>query len=170
MVDFFSKLLDANFMPHGHCFLWRPEIVWLHVGSDTLIAASYFLIPFALIRLARKRKDLAFHWMFLLFGAFILACGATHVMSIWTLWIPMYRLEGVIKGVTALASVPTALLLVRLIPQAIALPNPSQLRDANLALEKEIADRKTAEGRVTSLNEELESHVAQRTMERDVTA
>ena len=145
VLEFFSKLLDANFMPHGHCFFWRPEIVWLHVVSDALIAASYFLIPFALVRLARKREDLAFHWMFLLFGVFILACGTTHVMSIWTLWIPMYRLEGVVKGVTALASVPTALLLVRLLPQMIAFPSPSQLRSANLALENEIIERKAAE-------------------------
>ena len=160
MFGFFSKLFEAKFMPHGHCFLWRPDILWLHVVADGLTAASYFLIPLALIQLARKRKDLAFHWMFLLFGAFILACGTTHLMAIWTLWIPMYRLEGVIKGVTALASVPTALLLVRLLPQALALPSPTQLRNMNLALEREIGDRKAAEDRVTALNAELESRVA----------
>ncbi len=163
VLDFFSKLFDANFMPHGHCFFWRPEIVWLHVVSDGLIAVSYFLIPFALVQLARKREDLAFHWMFLLFGAFILACGATHVMAIWTLWIPMYRLEGVIKAATAVASVPTAFLLIRLLPYAIALPSPAQLRSVNLELQNEIGERKAAEERVRSLNEVLEDRVAERT-------
>ena len=152
-------------MPHGHCFFWLPEILWLHVVSDGLIAGSYFLMPFALIQLARKRRDLAFHWMFFLFGAFILACGATHVMSIWTLWIPMYRLEGVIKAATALVSVPTAILLIRLLPHAIALPSPAQLRSVNLELQNEISERKAAEERVRSLNEMLEDRVAQRTKE-----
>jgi len=165
VLDFFSKLFDARFMPHGHCFFWLPEILWLHVVSDGLIAGSYFLMPFALIQLARKRRDLAFHWMFFLFGAFILACGATHVMSIWTLWIPMYRLEGVIKAATALVSVPTAILLIRLLPHAIALPSPAQLRSVNLELQNEISERKAAEERVRSLNEMLEDRVAQRTKE-----
>ena len=165
MFDFFSKLLDANFMPHGHCFFWRPDILWLHVISDGLTAASYFVIPFGLLRLWRKREDLDFHWMFLLFGAFILACGTTHAMSIWTLWTPMYRLEGVIKAATAFASVPTALLLVRLLPQLIALPSPAQLALVNQALQEQIAERIAAEDRVKSLNEVLEIRVAQRTKE-----
>ena len=113
MIEFFSRLLVSSFMPHGHCFFWRPEIVWLHVVSDGLTAAAYFLIPFAL------------------FGLFILACGTSHVMSIFTLWIPVYRLEGVIKALTAFASVPTALLMIRLLPQAVALPSPGQLEEVN---------------------------------------
>jgi hypothetical protein len=32
----FDWLQPANFMPHGHCYLWRPDVLWLHVGSDTL--------------------------------------------------------------------------------------------------------------------------------------
>lgn len=22
------------FMPHGQCFLWQPDVLWLNVGSD----------------------------------------------------------------------------------------------------------------------------------------
>ena len=44
----FDWLRPANFMPHGHCYLWRPDVLWLHVGSDTLIALSYYAIPVAL--------------------------------------------------------------------------------------------------------------------------
>ena len=111
MFDFFLKLFDSEFMPHGHCYYWRPEIVGLHVAADALTAAAYFVIPLALIQLVRKRKDLAFHWMFVLFGIFILACGTTHLMAIVTLWHPVYRLDGFVKAITALASVPTAILL-----------------------------------------------------------
>ena len=163
MVEFFRTILDANFMPHGHCYFWRPEIVWLHVTSDALTALAYFIIPFVLVHLVRQRRDLVFNWMFMLFGLFILACGATHLMSILTLWHPVYRLEGVVKAITALASVPTAFLLLRLVPQAVALPSPRELREANQALELEVVERKAAEERVRILNAELEQRVAERT-------
>lgn len=165
MLDFFRKLLAVDFMPHGHCYFWRPEIVWLHVTSDALIAAAYFVIPFVLIHLIRRRRDLVFDWMFMLFGVFILACGATHLMSIWTLWHPVYRLDGLIKAITAFASVPTAFLLVRLVPQAIQLPSPAQLRTVNRALESQVVERAAAEERVRELNVSLERRVAERTHE-----
>lgn len=163
MLEFFRKLFATDFIPHGHCYLWRPEIVWLHAVSDGLTALAYFIIPLALVHLVRKRRGLAFDWMFVLFGVFILACGATHLMSIVTLWHPVYRLDGVIKAVTALASVPTAFLLLRLVPQAIAIPSPEQLRNANRALEREVADRRVAEERIRVLNFDLESRVTERT-------
>ena len=75
-----------------------------------------------------KRKDLQFDWMFVCFAVFIVACGATHLMEIWTIWEPVYWLSGAIKAITALASVPTAILLVRLIPQALRIPSPAALR------------------------------------------
>jgi ribulose-5-phosphate 4-epimerase/fuculose-1-phosphate aldolase len=90
--EFLGKLFSSDFMPHGACYLWRPEIVWLHATSDTLIALSYYLIPLVLIYFVRKRTDLPFNWIFVRFGVFILACGTTHVMEVWTLWQPMYRL------------------------------------------------------------------------------
>ena len=70
-------------MPHGHCYLWRPGVVWLHVTSDALITLAYYSIPITLFYFVRKRKDLEFHWMFVCFAVFILACGSTHLMEIW---------------------------------------------------------------------------------------
>jgi len=149
MLQFFHRLFEADFMPHGYCFGWKPDILWLHVTSDALIALSYFLIPFTLIYLVRARRDLDFGWMAALFGLFILSCGATHLLGIVTLWHPVYRLEGVVKAVTALASLPTAILLMWLTPQAIALPSPRQLRAAN--------------DEILRLNRALERRVEQRT-------
>ena len=93
---------DAGLSPHGFCLLWRPELIWLHVTSDAIIALSYYSIPLALTYFVLKRRDLIFGWMFWLFGAFILACGTTHVFEILTLWYPLYGVEGAIKFVTAL--------------------------------------------------------------------
>src|SRR5882724_12735178 len=131
MREFLIRLLSSDFMPHGHCYLWKPEIVWLHAISDGTITLAYYLIPLALLYFVRKRKDLPFNWIFLMFGIFIFGCGTTHLMEVWTLWHGTYRLAGVIKAITALASVATALLLFQLLPEMIALPSPAQLRDAN---------------------------------------
>src|SRR3984885_13329278 len=141
MNEFLRKLFSSDFMPHGHCYLWKPEIVWLHAISDGAIALSYLFIPLALVYFVRKRRDLPFHWVFFMFGVFILGCGATHAMEIWTLWHGTYRLAGVIKAITAGASIATAAALVPMIPRALLLPSPSQLRAANLGLEREIAER-----------------------------
>lgn len=118
---------NDGFMPHGHCYLWNPGLVRLHLVSDALIGLSYTSIPFTLAYFVRKRRDLPFSWMFLCFGIFIISCGATHYMEIWTLWEPVYWLSGLVKAVTAASSMVTAVLLIRLIPHALALPSPSQL-------------------------------------------
>lgn len=83
--------------------------------------------------------------MFLLFGAFIVACGATHVMEVWNLWHAQYWLAGVLKAVTAIVSAATAILLARLVPQALKLPDIRQWAQANAALESEIHERRELE-------------------------
>src|SRR6201992_4454595 len=128
-MQYFRTLFSSRpYMPHGYCFLWNPGLIGLHVISDLLIALSYLSIPFTLGYFVRKRRDLPFHWMFVCFGLFILACGATHAMEVWTLWHADYWLSGAIKAFTALVSVPTAILLVRVIPQALSLPSPEAMR------------------------------------------
>ncbi len=114
-MDFFRQLfLSGDFQPHGFCYRWNSGLVWLNVLSDALIALAYFTIPFTLLWFIRKRRDLPFSWMFALFGVFIIACGMTHVMEVWNLWHAQYWLAGIIKTITALASILTAILLVQL--------------------------------------------------------
>jgi signal transduction histidine kinase/ActR/RegA family two-component response regulator len=166
MTDTIRRLLsEGNFMPHGMCYLWQPGVLGLHIVSDALITLAYFCISFALAYFVHKRKDLQFHWMFTCFAVFIVACGATHLLEIWVIWYPTYWLSGSIKALTALASLPTAILLLRLIPQALQLPSPSALRIANMDLEREVAVRKRAEADTRELNERLEARVAERTRE-----
>lgn len=138
LKNFFTE----NFIAHGHCYLWKPELVWLHAGSDFLIGLSYYSIPLLLIYFIRRRHDVPFQGIFLLFSAFILSCGTGHLLEIWTLWHPYYWISGLMKATTALVSLYTVLELVPLIPKALALPSSAQLETANLALEKEIAEHK----------------------------
>ncbi|MES1022460.1 ATP-binding protein [Gloeocapsa sp. BRSZ] len=163
LSGFAQQTMVEAFIPHGHCYLWKPELVGLHIVSDSLIALAYYSIPLTLIYFVRQRKDLPFNWIFLLFGAFIVACGTTHLMGIWTLWHPHYWLSGTIKLVTAVVSVYTAALLVPLVPQALALPSPAQLEAANLELRNQIAERERAESQIRTLNLELEQRVSDRT-------
>jgi PAS domain S-box-containing protein len=122
MMGFFKQFFSSDgFMPHGMCYQWDPVVIWLHVISDSLITVAYFSIPISLVYFVRKRKDLQFSWIFLCFAVFIIACGTTHLMEIWNIWHPLYWLSGGIKAVTAASSIITAILLVRLIPQALSL-------------------------------------------------
>jgi hypothetical protein len=97
-----------------------PEVLWLHVMSD-----AYFSIPFALAYFVKGRTDPGFKSAFVMFGIFIMMCGFTHVMGIVTIWAPVYWAEGVIKAVTAFASLATAAALWPLIPKALTIPSPS---------------------------------------------
>jgi len=145
VLEFWKRLFDSDFIPHGHCYLWQPGVVWLHAISDSLIAVAYYSIPLLLVHLVRKRKDLAFNWIFLMFGAFILACGTTHIMQVWTLWHGTYRLEGVLKAVTAALSIATAICLVFLMPRALALGSPAEIDATNQRLQVEVRTRQRAE-------------------------
>ncbi|WP_445628664.1 EAL domain-containing protein [Nostoc sp. DSM 114167] len=146
MLEFWKSLLAyKQFIPHGHCYLWKPELVGLHILSDSLIALAYYSIPITLFYLVRKRQDLPFNWIFLLFAIFIVTCGTTHLMNIWTLWYPTYWLSGCIKAITAVVSLYTASELIPLIPKALAFPSSAQLEAANQELEQEISEHKQAE-------------------------
>ena len=146
MIELLRDLFASDcFMPHGHCYLWNSKIIMLHLVSDALIGLAYTSIPFTLVYFVRRRRDLPFSWMFLLFGLFIISCGATHYMEIWTLWNSTYWLAGGIKAITALASVSTAVLLVRLVPHALELPSPDNLRKAKEELEKTVTQLAAAQ-------------------------
>src|SRR5258707_8029785 len=164
MTSFLSWLLSPqDYMPHGMCFLWQPELIALHVVSDSLIALAYYSIPIALIYFVSKRTDLAFPSIFVLTGLFILACGTTHIMGVWTLWFPRYRLDGGIKAATALLSVGAAAAIWKVMPLALALPSTAQLERANELLGTEIHQRQRAEAALREANAELERRVAART-------
>ncbi len=166
MHDFIVNLFSAgSFIPHGHCYLWKPGLVWLHIISDGIIALAYYSIPLTLFYFVRKRQDLPFSWIFLLFAAFIVFCGTTHIAEIWTLWHPTYWLSGILKGATAIVSLFTAIELVPLVPQALALPSPLQLKQANKALYSQIEERLAVENQLRRLQEELEQRVEARTAE-----
>lgn len=174
VVALTDPLRRDGLMPHGHCYLWRPALVWLHVVSDALIGASYVAISATLAYIVyRARRDVPFGWMLLAFGLFIITCGMTHFMEVWTLWTPVYWLSADVKVVTAGASVVTALALPPLVPRALALIEASKgvdqhgrmLEKANRELSAQIAERERTEAELCGVRSDLERRVDERTAE-----
>ncbi|MBX3438663.1 MAG: hypothetical protein KF861_14310, partial [Planctomycetaceae bacterium] len=119
----------SRYPPRWQCGQWSPAIGWLHIASDVAIWAAYVAIPIALVYFALKRGVLPFKRMFLLFGAFIICCGTTHLMDAIIFWWPAYGLLGVMKLITAIVSVATAIVLIAVIPQALALRTSTQMEE-----------------------------------------
>ncbi len=145
MLDYLDKMLNVQGLPpHGFCLLWDPTLIWTHVVADLLIGLSYFSIPIVLAVFVMRRGDVQFRWAVWMFAAFIMACGATHLFAIYTLWMPAYGVQGLIKGITAVVSVGTAVALWPLLPRAVALPSPAQLALANDTLNRRMEERDLA--------------------------
>jgi signal transduction histidine kinase len=124
----------SGLTPHGFCLLWEPGLIWTYALSDIGIGVAYSTIPLALAVFVRRRRDLVFRPLFWLFAAFIMLCGLSHWLDVLTLWVPAYGLEAIVKALTASVSLVTAVGLWWLMPRALALPSPAQLREANEAL------------------------------------
>jgi PAS domain S-box-containing protein len=148
-----NVLFIGNYIPHGHCYLWQQELVALHIISDSIIALSYYSIPLSLIYFIAQRKDLPFRNIFWLFAAFIISCGTTHLMEVWTVWHPVYWVSGCLKMITAAISAYTAFALVPLVPQALTLLSPTQLGMIDRILQQEIIERRETEARYQTLTE-----------------
>jgi PAS domain S-box-containing protein len=161
--SFVGRLFSTDgFMPHGMCYQWQPGVLLLHVISDGFISIAYFLISGTLLYFAYRRIDLRHKWIFLCFAIFIIACGFTHAMEVWTIWHPSYWISGGVKLITALASVSTAILLIAYFPSALRLPSPSAIQAARLDIEREVIERVRAEEARRRLDGMLENSVADR--------
>ena len=145
MLETCKKILATQFMPHGHCYFWKPEILWPMVLGDAFTVLAYFTIPFLLILYIRKRKDIQFGLIFQAFAAFIFFCGMVHLMEIINVWEPYYRITAFFKVGTALVSVATVAMLIMAFPEALKIPSLAKVEEANRMLEVEVNQREESE-------------------------
>lgn len=144
---------SSYFMPHGHCYLWIPSLLWLHVLSDLLIGIAYVGISLLLCLLVRRIR-LPFSPVFIAFGLFIGLCGVTHFVSVWTVWNPDYLLAGLIKAATAAASVATAIGLLYVRPKVEEVVHAARLsEERRIRLESTNAELETLYKKVKELDE-----------------
>ncbi|ASP46529.1 sensor histidine kinase [Cognaticolwellia beringensis] len=160
-----KTLFSNEFMPHGMCYMWRPELLWLHVISDALIFLSYTSIPITLVYILRMRKDLIFSNVMALFGAFVLLCGLTHLLAVWNVWNGTYWLSGGMKAMAAIVSVATAYMLWKLVPTLKNIPTVEKLKievEKREAAEKKLQEKASIlaieSKRLNDLNDELEAY------------
>jgi signal transduction histidine kinase len=150
MGTFLSGLFDtSDFVPRRLCGHWTPGLIRLHNIADAMIWLAYVAIPIILVSFARRRRDLPFPWMFGLFGAFIIGCGFTHFMEVVVFYTPVYRLAGLLKLATGIVSWATVLALIPVVPRALALVGPEELR-------REIEERKRVESQLRDLTARLQ--------------
>ena len=134
MFEWISNLFTSSgFMPHGYCLSWNPQILWTLVISNLLIGLAYYSIPVTLLYFLRRQKNLKFNWIFMMFGAFIFACGTGHFLNILDIWKPAYQFDALLMALTALISVATAAALWPLVPKASALLDEHAAANRQLA-------------------------------------
>lgn len=154
-----SKLTE-----HGAGLLWKPELIWLNVVSDALVAVAFFTTAFVLaFFLWRRHRELMFRGVFLIFAIFVAVSGVTRLLSIYTIWVPAYQIEALVKVLLALISIPVTAALLLALPRILVLPTRIQLANAYAALEEEVRQRREAEAMVKRFEEKeaTESKVRQ---------
>lgn len=129
-MGFFRNLFDtSNFPPRWSCGNWTPVHGWTHIIADTVIFLAYAAIPVSLAVVVTRRRDLPQAPIWILFALFIFACGFTHLVEASIFWLPWYRFSALMKVVTALVSVATAVVLARALPTILSLPGIQRLNE-----------------------------------------
>jgi len=171
MWQWLERIFGLGFMPHGHCYLWSPAMVWTQVLANLLIGVAYAAIATTLAILVRQIRNIPFAWVYLAFGTFILSCGLTHFFDIITVWHPIYWADAGVRVLTAAASVATAVLIVPMVPKVVTFAEAArlsidrgvQLEAAHLELEKahaQLAEReREAQRRASTSQEQFRSLV-----------
>lgn len=131
--------MNEHFMPHGHCFMWTPEVLWPWVVGNMLTAACYAVIPFLIYLLWKRRPDLVPTWVALSFGSFILFCGLGHVVKTVTIWNPIYTQAAILDLVTGLVSIPAAVGLLQALRNVSGMLTAGQHEQAMSDLEDRLS-------------------------------
>lgn len=156
-MEFLLKLFDpTGFPPRWKCGVWSAELGWLHILSDLGVWSAYMAIPITLAYFVSKKKDLPFRRIFMLFTAFILACGSTHLLEAVIFWWPAYRLAGLFKLTTAIISWVTVGALIQVLPKMLSMRTPHELQ-------REVDARKRAEEELMAINVDLANRISAKT-------
>lgn len=159
LAHFFGHLFDSSsWPPRWHCGVWTDFHGWVYIISNLLIWSAYFAIPIVIVKFVVQKANTQFTKLYLLFAAFILACGLTHLLDAVAFWVPMYRFNALVLFVTAIISWITVYNLIKLMPVAFSLKTQKEF-------EFEIEQKNHAENEVRKLNTQLEDMVASRTAE-----
>lgn len=150
--EFFRNLFSTGeWPPRWKCGYWSHFHGWLYIVSELMIWTAYFLIPLIILNyISKKKAALKFNKAYIYFAAFILLCGATHFLDALMFWVPMYRLNALLRMATAIVSLLTVYHLIKILPEAFR-------QKTNVELEREIQKRLEAERKLEEANKGLEA-------------
>lgn len=100
----------TNFMPHGHCYFWQPEILWPMFAGEAMHVIAYFALAGMLFFMCTRDLGRVSSWMppfFFLFGCFIFTCGMGHAVNLVTIWKPLYGFQAWWSVLSGLVSMLT---------------------------------------------------------------
>ncbi|AKD58491.1 sensor histidine kinase [Spirosoma radiotolerans] len=150
VYKFFQRLTDvSDWPPRWLCGRWTDFHGWLYILSDLTIWLAYMAIPLILIRFIFVKKGVPLSGVFVLFGAFILLCGLTHLLDAVMFWWPAYRINALIRFLTAGVSIATVIALIRYFDEAVGLRTSGEY-------DRELAFRQQAMQELSRSNEELQ--------------
>lgn len=129
-------MAPISLMPHGVCLSWDPNLVAAMLASEVLMGAAYLSVASTLFIFARRRGDFPYPRLLYLISAVFAACGLSHLSDAATIFFPVYEIQALFKAIVALISVPTAVMMWGLLPQALKLPSPASLKAAKEAAEQ----------------------------------
>lgn len=110
MLAIEAESLVREWFPHGYCLAWDYRLIAVEVISDGFIFLAYVILALGLLLAHRMgaldrliRKDNVWMWI-----CFIFACGNTHFLSTFAVWLPIYIATAGFKVITAAVSVAAA--------------------------------------------------------------
>ncbi len=142
---------------------WPPDDLLMRYQyiADFFIALAYFSIPLELIYFVKKSSIFPYRWVLVQFGVFIVLCGSTHLINLWTYSAHSLAVAVVLtvaKIFTAVVSCATALMLVHIIPDLLS------VKTRELFLKKKTAELDREMGLIRT-QEETGRHVRMLTLE-----
>jgi hypothetical protein len=124
MIEWFSTF--------SHCALYgQPILAFLHFFGDAGTFFAYVLIPIA-IEIVRRKRQIPFNGLAMLFAGFIFLCGFGHFLATITMTTgdpTWYWIEGINKWLTAVVSLVTAVYCFKLIPVIENMPSAQQYQE-----------------------------------------
>lgn len=157
ITHFFSNLFSAEgFPPRWLCgTAWDEFTGWFFITSDLAIWGAYTSIPLLLLYFVSKgKRKIPYPYIFLLFAAFIYACGTTHLVDAVMFWWPGYRINGVIRFLTAVVSWATVFAMIPLLPKVLQFKSPEELEQIIVQRTQELEEAKLEAEAAKKLAEE----------------
>ncbi len=136
----------------------------LHSVADLTLVLASLVISVLLLYLYRRRSDLRYRGVFLLFALFVLAVGASHLLYwVWLQGGGNAWLSGIVDLGMAVIAVATGAYLLRVLPAELRVPSEAELEQINRRLEAEVTERRRAQADLQTLAEVLEQRAQNRT-------